>query len=224
MEQIAVLLTQEDRLILESYKTLAEGLSDYLGSSYEIVLHSLEDLDRSVIKILNGYHTGRREGAPITDLALDMLSRIRENGEAPYVSYFTKNKRDEPLKSSTIAIRGKGGRVIGLLCMNCYLNTPLTDFINAFTPRTALSVQNRSETFSDTSGDMIENTVLQVREQIAADPSIPASAKNRAIVATLYEKGIFNLKDAVVRTANLLDISKNTVYLHLRNLSAQSAG
>ena len=224
MEQIAVSLTREDHMILESYKTLAEGLSDYLGSSYEIVLHSLEDLDRSVIKILNGYHTGRREGAPITDLALEMLSRIRESGGAPYVSYFTKNKKEEPLKSSTIAIHGKGGRVIGLLCLNCYLNTPLADILSAFTPRTAQSSQSVSETFSDTSGDMIENTVLQVREQITGDAAIPASAKNRAIVGILYEKGIFNLKDAVARTAALLGISKNTVYLHLRNLSDRNAG
>ena len=223
MEQIAVTLTREDHMILESYKTLAEGLSDYLGSSYEIVLHSLEDLDRSVIKILNGYHTGRREGAPITDLALEMLSRIGENGGTPYVSYFTKNKKEEPLKSSTIAIRGKGGRVIGLLCINCYLNTPLADIISSFTPRAAHNTQSIPETFSDTSGDMIENTVLQVRELISADPSIPPSAKNRAIVTALYEKGIFNLKDAVVRTATLLGISKNTVYLHLRNLSVRPA-
>lgn len=97
MEQIAVSLTPADRMILESYKTMAEGLSDYLGSGYEIVLHSLENLDRSVIKILNGYHTGRREGAPITDLALEMLARIKETGgDPPYISYFTKNKRDEP--------------------------------------------------------------------------------------------------------------------------------
>lgn len=217
MEQIAVSLTHEDRMILESYKTMAEGLSDYLGSSYEIVLHSLEDLDRSVIKILNGYHTGRREGAPITDLALEMLSRIRETGETPYISYFTKNKKDEPLKSATIAIKGKEGRVIGLLCMNCYLNTPLADILSAFTPHAAPASADMSETFSDTSGDMIENTVLQVREQVMSDPGIAASAKNRAIVTALYEKGIFNLKDAVVRTANLLNISKNTVYLHLRN-------
>lgn len=222
MEQIPAALTQEDRMILESYKTLAEGLSDYLGGSYEIVLHSLENLDRSVIKILNGYHTGRREGAPITDLALDMLSRMGEEGCPPYISYFTKNKKGEPLKSSTIAIRGKGGRVIGLLCMNCYLNTPLTDFIHAFTPPAVPSLQNVSETFSDTSGDVIETTVIQVREQIASDPLIPASAKNKAIVAALYARGIFNLKDAVVRTATLLGISKNTVYLHLRNLSGQA--
>ena len=113
MEQIAVTLTREDHMILESYKTLAEGLSDYLGSSYEIVLHSLEDLDRSVIKILNGYHTGRREGAPITDLALEMLSRIGENGGTPYVSYFTKNKKEEPLNPLPLPFAEKGDGLSG---------------------------------------------------------------------------------------------------------------
>ena len=75
-------LTLVDRAILESYKEVAEGLSDYLGEGYEIVLHSLESLESSVIKIINGYHTGRKEGAPITDLALKMLEEIR-NSDGP---------------------------------------------------------------------------------------------------------------------------------------------
>ena len=54
MEQIAVSLTPADRMILESYKTMAEGLSDYLGSGYEIVLHSLETLPRSEIQRRTG--------------------------------------------------------------------------------------------------------------------------------------------------------------------------
>lgn len=219
MDHFSVVLTPADRTILESYKTMAEGLSDYLGSGYEIVLHSLEDMDRSVIKILNGYHTGRREGAPITDLALDMLSKIRQSGAAPYVSYFTQNKKGEPLRSSTIAILGEHGRVIGLMCMNLYLNTPMADILSTLTPHHLHLPTDVSETFSDTSRDMIESTVRQVQTQVQADASICASLKNRAIVSLLYEKGIFNLKDAVIRTAELLDISKNTVYLHLRNLA-----
>ena len=220
MEQIAVSLTPADRMILESYKTMAEGLSDYLGSGYEIVLHSLENLDRSVIKILNGYHTGRREGAPITDLALEMLSRIKETGgDPPYISYFTKNKRDEPLKSTTIAIHGERGRVIGLMCLNFYLNTPLADVISSLTPRQHQPPESIPEIFSDNIGDVIDATVRQVKEQVCANEKIPANLKNRAIVSELYEKGIFSLKDSVVRTAELLSISKNTVYLHLRNLT-----
>ena len=47
--------TRMDRMVLESYKTLCEGLANYLGDGYEIVLHSLENYDNSVIKIINGY-------------------------------------------------------------------------------------------------------------------------------------------------------------------------
>ena len=58
-------LTESDRLILESYKVTMDGLSQYLGEGYELILHSLEDLEHSVIKIINGHYTGRVEGAPI---------------------------------------------------------------------------------------------------------------------------------------------------------------
>ena len=54
----------------------------YLGSVYEISLHSLEDYDHSVVKIMNGYHSGRTVGAPLTDLALNMLKRIKDINEA----------------------------------------------------------------------------------------------------------------------------------------------
>ena len=37
--------TRMDRMVLESYKTLCEGLANYLGDGYEIVLHSLENYD-----------------------------------------------------------------------------------------------------------------------------------------------------------------------------------
>ena len=42
--------------------------------------------------------------------------------------------------------------------------------------------------------------------------------KNKEIVKRAYEKGIYNLKDSVQITANILMMSKNTVYMHLRNL------
>lgn len=59
-----VKLTRADQKILKSYIPTLQGLAAYLGSSYEIVLHSLEDYDHSVIGIINGEHTGRRIGAP----------------------------------------------------------------------------------------------------------------------------------------------------------------
>ena len=37
-----LVLSPTDKVILESYKILVDGLSAYLGEGYEIILHSLE--------------------------------------------------------------------------------------------------------------------------------------------------------------------------------------
>ena len=38
-------LTETDKAILESYKTVLDGLAEYLGDGYELILHSLENLE-----------------------------------------------------------------------------------------------------------------------------------------------------------------------------------
>ena len=52
-------LTAADRQILTSYSHMLDGRGAYLGEGYELVLHSLESLDHSVIKIITGHYTGR---------------------------------------------------------------------------------------------------------------------------------------------------------------------
>lgn len=212
MEHLSVILTETDRQILESYRLFAEGLSDYLGNGVEIVLHSLENLDHSVIKIINGHYTGRTEGAPITNLALSMLAKIRENKGAPYITYFGKNNLGEPIKSCTIAVFGERHRIIGLVCMNFYLNLPLSSLLESFIPQPPTMTEN----FSNHIGDTIEQAVEAAKEHVYEDSRIPAGYKNKEIIAMLNEQGIFHLKDAVATVAKCLGISKNTVYLHLR--------
>ena len=204
-------LTKNDKKTLESYKLLIEGLAKYLGNSYELVLHSLEDLDNSVIAIYNGEHTGRQVGAPITDLALKMLDKIESEDENSIV-YFSQNKKGEPLKSTTISIKGDDNKVIGLLCINMYLNTSLKDILESLTPNKAIT-----ENYNQNSADLIENAYEIEKTNVLADPSILPSNKNKVIIERLYDKGIFQMKDAVIRMEELMGISRNTVYLHIRN-------
>lgn len=82
----SVELTPMDRDIINSYRQMLAGLSDYLGSGYEIVLHSLEDLNHSVISIYHGEHTGRKEGAPITDRGNPSSLRLSQFTERTTVS------------------------------------------------------------------------------------------------------------------------------------------
>ena len=217
-----MVLTPADRLVLEAYGNLLDGLAQYLGDGYEIVLHSLEDLERSVVKIVNGHHTGRTVGAPITDLALSMLARITQQEGAPAISYFTQNRKGEPLKAATIAIQGENRRIIGLLCINFYLNTPFAEVLAAFTPPAAAPVRV-IETFGENTAELVEEAVTRTRLQVDTQAAIPVSMKNRQVVAILYRQGIFNIKNAVDLVAAAMGISKNTVYLHLRHIKEELA-
>ncbi len=204
-------LTKNDKQILESYKSLIEGLAKYLGGSYEIVLHSLEDLDNSVIAIYNGKHTGRKVGAPITDLALEILDKI-ENCKQSSIVYFSQNKKGEPLKSTTIAIKGEDKRIIGLLCINMYLNTSFKEVLDSFMPKKEIK-----ENYNQSVEDLISNAYQNEKQLVLKDESILPSNKKKVIIERLYDKGIFQMKDAVLQIVKLSGLSKNTVYLHIRN-------
>ncbi len=209
-----------DTMIIESYKAVVDGLSEYLGKNYEIVLHSLHNLDNSVVYIKNGFHTGRTIGAPITNMALEMLSKIDKDSSND-VTYFTKNKNGEPVKSSTIAIRGENQKIIGLLCINFFLNASFLDVISEFydaefTERKD-SHKHIYESFSDDPTQLIVKAVKESADEIDAHPEISTTQRNKAIIALLEEKNIFKLKNAVGIVANELKISKNTVYMHLRS-------
>lgn len=208
-------LTKTDRKILYSYIPVMESLAAYLGNSFEIVLHSLEDYDHSVIGIINGEHTGRTVGAPITDLAMNMLDELSKG--KPATVYFSNNKKGEPLKSTTIAVRGEEDRIIGLICINMYLNTPMSDLLASLVPDRPAGAAAPQENFASDTNELIGTTLELVREAVMRDETILPSNKNKAIVEELYRRGMFRLKDAVVIVANKMGISRNTIYMHIRN-------
>ena len=212
MKSPEVQFTPEDRLILDSYCQMLDGLAQYLGTGYELVLHSLEDLEHSAIRVMNS-HTGRSEGAPITELALTMLGRIHAQTQGDTVCYSSTNRDGKPLRSCTIAIRGSEQRIIGLLCINFYMDTPLSQLLKRF-PRTESACSgNLCTEFTE----MVQAAVQRAAAETDAEGLAKGSVRNREIVSKLYASGIFNIKDAVIQVADSLNISKNTVYLHLRH-------
>ncbi len=210
--------TPEDRRLLESFFPIAEGLGAYLGPSYEVVIHSLEDLEHSVVKIVNGLHTGRTVGAPITDLALQMLEKLRsDKPQTDYQVYFCKNQRGDPMRSTTIAIRNAGRKIIGLLCINLYLNATITEFVSGFLPP-GNSVFT-TEHFAENSAEAVRQKVAEARTIVEGNPGILPSLRNKEMIRLLEGWHVFDLKSAIDQVAAELGISSHTVYFHLRNLS-----
>ena len=211
-------ISQTDMAVIESYKTTMDGLAAYYGDAFEFVLHDLTDLDHSIIKIVNGFHSGRKEGGPVTDFALSMLERIRKNeqGDGPFISYISASKYGKPVRSTTIVIFGEGDRAIGMLCINLYMDSPLSSLLQQFSvsPQAGYVTEN----FTNDSNELIFRMLEKVKNEVLADDAVQQSLKNKEIVTMLYHQGIFKLKDAVQTVAGELGISKNTVYLHIRSL------
>ncbi|MDR0524887.1 MAG: PAS domain-containing protein [Spirochaetaceae bacterium] len=209
-------LSAADQLIIGSYKTTMEGLAAYYGEAFEFVLHDLTDLDHSIIRIINGFHSDRKEGAPITDFALSMLEQIDKTKASPSITYFSRSKYGKPVKSTTIVIFGEQRNPIGLMCINLYLDSPLSALLDHFSldqPSDFIS-----ESFINNSNELILRAMEKIKTAVNDDNRIMVSQKNKEIITLLYHQGIFKLKDAVQITASELNISKNTVYLHIRSM------
>lgn len=215
-------LSKTDRAILESYKSVLDGFSEYLGPAFEFILHSLEDLDHAAIKVINGHYTGRQEGAPITDLAMSMLAAIdRSENVHKNLIYMNLSKQGSPIRSATLPIVGENERIIGLICINFYLDTPLSSVLEALTKADPVSgVEGLSpvEEYAKNSDELIAGSLEDAWNEVYSNPKISAPNRNKEIIALLDQRGVFQFKNAVVQVANHLGISKNTVYLHLRKI------
>ncbi|AMJ41613.1 helix-turn-helix transcriptional regulator [Anaerotignum propionicum] len=219
MESQSFSLSDHDRAILYSYVNVAEGVAEFLGNFCEVVIHNLENMDHSVMHIINGHLSGRQVGASISEVTLSFLNRMMAEPNLNHLYYFAKNKRGETFKSSISAIMGEKENIIGLLCINMYLSSPISDLVHFMTPSESTKQENISETFVENTVELMLHALEEAKKAVYSNLSISSSNKNKEIVSTLYQKGIFNLKDSVVTIADHLGISKNTVYMHIRNMN-----
>ena len=91
--------------------------------------------------------------------------------------------------------------------------------MQTFTPITKTESENISETFVENTEELMLNALEDAKKTVYSNLTISSSNKNKEIISLLYQKGIFNLKYSVITIANHLGISKNTVYMHIRNMN-----
>lgn len=107
--------------------------------------------------------------------------------------------------------------------MNFHMEIPLSSILQTLVPpQSTVTTAAPAETFSESIDDLILSSLSETKEAVYGDPNITSANKNKEIVFQLYQRGIFNLKDAVIKVAEQLNISKNTVYMHIRNFKNQS--
>ncbi|WP_208937133.1 helix-turn-helix domain-containing protein, partial [[Haemophilus] ducreyi] len=82
--------------------------------------------------------------------------------------------------------------------------------------------ENNSVNFASSVDELVAQTIDKTIEETVVDRQISNNNKNRHIVISLYEKGIFDIKDAINQVATRLNISRHTVYLYIRQIKQDS--
>ena len=210
-------LTEEDRLVLRALEPVVDAVATLFGDNCEVLLHSLENLSNSVVRIANGHVTGRSVGSPITDLGIKALKNAHPGSSDVIGSYFSKTSSGKTLKSVTALIRNRE-KPIGLLCINLDLSVPLEDVLKTFVADWNGSGGESPETFAMSSEELVHLSVDKAIEKMSRERQISANTRNKRIVQELHQQGIFDIKGAVDVVARELGVSRYTIYNYLREI------
>ena len=204
--------------LLSLLTRLAEGIAAVVGPHCEVVVHDFSDLEHSVMAIA-GHVTGRKPGAPVPDLSFTAGELGRET--ADQINYHSKiGPRN--LQSSTIFIRDENHCPIGAVCINVdysellqvrelldKLTTPIRDSSDLIV----------SDTFAKDIDELIELAAANFLHE-ANLPSVEAMSHEDKLrlIQAVEERGLFQIRGAVNRMADILNVSRATVYNYRSNL------
>lgn len=219
--------------ILRPYVSLVEFLGKVLGPDYEVALHEINANSQSIIAIANGHISGRKVGAPITNLALKIIKEQVYKSHDYILNYKGVSKSGKILRSSTIFIKDENNELIGMLCVNfdasryrdisrqilqlCKL--PAESVEEVVPPEMPNAIPDMVESFPDNIGEIIENVMETCLPGSKMHPKRLNQSEKIKIVDLLNKRGIFLLKGAVSQVAEQLHCSEPTVYRYLSTLN-----
>jgi predicted transcriptional regulator YheO len=220
--------------MLQQYTILVDFLGQVLGPDYEVVLHDLSSMSNSIVAIANGHVSGREVGAPLTSLALTMMSDKRYLNKDFHVNYNGMTKENKILRSSTMYIKDDLGKLVGMLCVNFddsryhELSTKLFQLCHPdqfveqnLTIRSSqidtssLYSYDEAEQFPNSIATIMENVIREVIQQDGVPPERLTKGEKIRIVRLLDEQGVFLLKGAVNYVAKALHSSPASIYRYL---------
>jgi len=216
------LRSKRNKALLRNLEILVDCIAAAFGSNCEVVLHSLEDLGHTIVKIVNGHITGRKVGSPMTDFGLDILKKAELMEEESVGDHYSKLDDGRLLKSAYMVVRDDHGRPIGQICINIDLSVSLLDFMRELLPTDDGRPSKRIVEHYPLSPDELVVRTLQIAmSRVKNQKEISPSKRNRTIVTELYKKGIFKVAGVIDIVAKQMGISRYTVYNYIRSAKVE---
>ena len=203
--------------MLNELKRVAKGIAATFGSNCEVVIHDVtgKGTDSTIVAIENGHVTGRKVGDGASQVALEQHIHADWQPE-DRLCYLTKTPDGKVLKSSTVYLRGKNGKVGAILGINYDISAllmvegavrELTDAHND----TGTSEPQKIVNVNDLLDELITQSVALVGKPVAL---MNKEDKMKAI-GFLSQSGAFLVTKSGDKIAKYFGISKYTLYSYI---------
>jgi len=217
-------MNKKDKEILEALKTVPAGIARIFGKNCEVVLHSMENEDCPVIKIVNGHVTGRKVGDPITEVGKKYIQKASSSARGVLGSYIKKTPTGRSLKTTNTVIRNGSGKTIGLMCINIDLSAPVLDIMQDFLSPINRIQKDTQENLSINLEGLIKNAMEEAKRELSSQVHVTDKQKNKLVVFELLRKGIFDVKGAIDLVALEIGVSRYTIYNYIREAKVKLNG
>ena len=206
--------------VSDNFKMLSEigeCIARQFGEDCEVVLHDLtKSYDSTIVAIWNGHVTGRKIGDGGTDAGLAILRGTSQPKDE--YCYINSTKDGHILRSTSKYFLDEEGKVVGSLCINYDITEFLhcSRIIEEFTafPETEME-QKKKEFFANHVKENLEDIVLSVIQRSTIPVDLMAKEDKIELVRIFEERGVFLVKGAVEYVAEVLNVSRYTVYNYL---------
>jgi predicted transcriptional regulator YheO len=208
----------EKAYLLNFVSKLVDALGQTFGKYCEIVVHDFNSPESSIIAIANGALTGREVGDTLDSLGFQLL---KTHPASDLLNYRTKTKEGKELRSSSIFLRDEKGQIFGALCVNVDISGLLKaqEWFQEALGSAGATIDERFERSVD---EVLETLIQNAISSIGKNPADMTRDEKVAIVAYLETKGAFLIRYSVERVAELLGMTKYTIYNYLDEIRKKS--
>ncbi|MEQ4726081.1 PAS domain-containing protein [Nonomuraea sp. B19D2] len=200
----------DEHLLLEAEK-IAVAIGRMFPGLCEVVLHDLRQPEHA-IRVIENNLSGRKVGDSATELG---LRRIADPNYPSVIQNYPNQFPDgRPVKSTSIGIKNAEGRYVAALCLNLDVSN-LSPLTLTLANLVATEIEHRGEaleTLRDRTARELRNVIETFAAEQAATPRALSRAAKKDLVRQLHRDGYFDSRSSTETIADLLGISRSTVY------------
>lgn len=196
---------------LKKYAGIAQAISLLLYPHAEVLIH---DFTTGQIAAIYNSFSKRKVGDQSlleNELSLRTLPDI-------FPPYAKVNWDGRQMRSVTATLRDAKNNPVGFLCINLDISKweEIGRFLTGWLEGMAVSEERPETLFKDDWQDKINTFVTDYMKQEGFSLKNITRAQKKKLVQILHEKGAFQAKNAAFYIADVLEISRATIYNYLR--------